>query len=182
MLRVGGVFCLVLSGVLAVLLFARVRTLRLEGRFWNHGSPPLHFRVDVGPGTPTLHAWDTPPALPIGTGSDDSMRVVGLAFLPEDCADLDAALREIPQEGRAAVAHRWMELPSLGLAFGSTVIESQGRVYVCERSPAAFFWSLGLAAAVPVLCWIPFAIGAFLLRKPPPPPLYGDDGLVEVRR
>jgi hypothetical protein len=175
MLRLSGVIAVVLSCLLATLLFLRIRTLHLTGEVWNFNEGALHVRVDTGPGTEVLLSWKAPDSLPVAISSNDAQRVVGLQFE-------DPILFGIPHEARIAVTHRWVELPAMRWSYGCTELQSQGRTYVCERSPAAFFWILGLMAAAPLLCWLPFALGAFLLRKPPSPPLYGDDGLVEVRR
>jgi hypothetical protein len=161
MLRITGLIALLVSCALAVLLFSRVKTLRLSGVAWNFGYPPLHVRLDTGPGSVALLSWKTPQSFPGGVGSDDAHRVVGLTF-----DDVDEAIRGIPHEARVAVIHRGVYFQWLRWAFGGTVIECGDRTYSCERSPAVFLWSLGLISAAPALCWLTFALVTAILHHP----------------
>jgi hypothetical protein len=166
MLRISGIVALLASSALSVGLFCSVQTLRITGTAWNFGSPPLHIRVDTGPGSPVLLSWKTPGSLPASIGSDDAHRVVGLGFDEEY-----EAIREIPHEARVVITHRGIESRRLHWAFGSTQCESEGRTYILDRSPAHFHWTLGLVSASPVLLWLAAILFTVFLRPPQTAPL-----------
>jgi hypothetical protein len=149
------------SCALTILLFSRVQSLRLSGVAWNFGSAPLHVRLDTGPESVHLLSWKTPDSFPAGIGSDDRQRVVGLWF----DEGIYRTIREIPNDARVRVIHRGVEFRRLRWALGGTVIESEGRTYVCDRSPACFFWYLSLISAAPLCLWLIVAIPAAILRQ-----------------
>jgi len=160
MLRITGLIAFLASCALAVLLFSRVQSLRLTGVAWNFGSPPLHVRLDTGPGSVDLLSWKSPWSLPAGLLSADNHRVTGLTFDDE----LYDGLREIPHDANVVLTHRGVEFRWLRLAFGGTVIESEGRTYACERTPARFFFWLSMISAGPLLVWLSVALITTILR------------------
>jgi hypothetical protein len=162
MLRIGGAIAMVATAVLSIALFRSVQSFRISGVAWNFGKPPLHVRVDTGPGSPVLLSWKTPGSLPASLGSDDAHRVVGMMFDDDEYQ----VLRDIPHESQVTVVHRGVDFRRLGWAFGSTEIASGGRTYVLDRSPSRFYWSLGLASAAPALAWLAAALFVAFLRHP----------------
>ena len=162
MLRVSGVVALLLSCVLAVVLFTRVQTLRLTGTARHYGESPLRVRLDLGPGSVYLRSGSTPLSLPASTGSNDATRVVELFF-----DDPYEAIHGITENAGVIVIHRGVEVRRWLWAFGSTEIESEGRTFVVERSRAAFFGTLGLVAAAPVLLWALAALLCLIPRRRP---------------
>lgn len=160
MLRISGIVALLVSCTLAVVLFSGVNSLKLAGVAWNDGSPPFHLRLDTGPGSVPQLSWKMPWSLQASVGSDDNHRVVGLTF-DDEYYD---GLREIPDNARVVVLHRGVEFRRWRWAFGSTVIEWEGRTYVSDRTPARFLGWLGLISASPLLLWLAAALPMTALR------------------
>jgi len=160
MLRIAGVIALVLSGVLATVLFLQVQRLQRTGVAETyHSAAFLQVRYDTGPDTTAHFVRENPASFPAEYVVNAADRNIGLLFV------MNAELRGIANEAPVTVTHRWVAFRGVRWSFASTEIESGGQVYVYDRSRAAFLGSLGLISAAPVLCWLPFALGAWVLRK-----------------
>ncbi len=161
MLRIAGIIALLVSSLVAIILFASIRTLRLAGTIDSSNHPFTWVELDSGPGSTILKSFEAPYSFPASTGSNDAHRVLSLFF--EDELDPPSKLEE---GDRVVVLHRWIGVRRLPWAFGCTEIEHSGRIYVVDRPRSTFFGILGLISAAPVLLWALAALSWLTLRSP----------------
>jgi len=174
MLRATGILALVLTSVLTVLIFSRVKTVRAAGHFSNTIDPspnaPLtsssSIHLETQGGTMNMFSGETAPAYPGDFGYVTSGDIVVNVYV---------AIPELPRQCDIEIVHRWVGFQ--GRMFGSTEIEYAGKGYPIERSVRAFLGMLALTAAAPTLLWGLVALPWLCLLRRPRPLRQGNQAL-----